>query len=814
MRVAKQGSQETKADTRTRNGATAAGDRGHPFRELDLALVGELRDQQGERDLVSLLVCTARQDGGSERERQGAHSCRWHLLAELSYCTCRMFIPILRTLRVYVACHGSGIAWRVAFFISNLKLAKTLASPPRANPRACECACVCATVVTATSTSTSTSTSTTMSSLATIVFRDRERDRDEHMCTVMAEYMARMLNARPCMFVRSNKFSSWTGADAPVYDPAQPGCRSCGGATRGRRVLCEVCRRNPVVVHGAVVIDAMFRSSHPDYAMDSTKQQIIILLRTEQDLADESLALAETLAKFAWAVYGQWKRGGVGNVFFSRELVFGGGAYAAYVNCGMRRQVEFGGLGIKMHGEVKQRVVEWLYALDAQIREQFGIPMGHASTPDVSFVTCLENFASLIANRVVHFEDARSDPSQKLCSRGCEHLAQLQHFRCQFYAQNAILADIEGMRALIKVAREGVLPDNPSVLVALLLEPPPELLSLLPSVASDMEFAPLCVALGRSGSLEQIAAWRASVPVESLCMLLERAIASAQAWREPPSGFLQTLRHDATPRKFHLPPMGWVDGNATESWSLLPRLLHAHRRVGLDPTGARIVLMASALMQIDADERFFVPGIVRCDMVQRCAQREMNRASAAHAQLREQLRPFTAGIEWDTSLTELTQWNGSHLESDVRHAAAILGGYSVHELERRFHPGFCDNQCHMLLQRVVDKMVVKPQPGYLTWCELSMTFLIPILRELRSSVGLADNVPTNPAGELLRLLPGVREWAPGSGALKITCRDAWNVPAVREVLLRLETQGTARKKRVATKNVWVIEEHLAAHVLS
>lgn len=661
---------------------------------------------------------------------------------------------------------------------------------------------------------TMSSSSSSSSSLATIVLGDRVRDRDEHMCTAMAEYMARILNTRPCIFVRANKFLSWTGADPPTYDATRPCCRSCGGTTSGGRVLCAACRRNPVVVQGAAVIDTMFRSSHPDYAMDNEKQQIIVLLRTEQSLADEAMLIAEKLANWAWGVYRDAQHGGDGNVFFAREVVYSGGSYAARLKCGLTRRLEFGGLGLRLHSEVKQLVVEWLYALDDHIRAQFEIPMAHCSTPDVSFVTCLDNFASLIANRVVHFEDASSDPSQKLCSRGCEHLAQLQHFRCQFYAQNSILADIEGMRALTKVARNDALPDNPSVLVALLLKPPPELLSLLPSVASDMKFGELRVALSHRGSVAQTAAWRLSVRTESLCMLLERAISAAQAWKEPPSGFLQTLRHDASPRKCHLPRMGWVDGNAIASWSLLPRLLHEHRRVGLDPTGARIVLMASALMQMDADERFFVPGVIRCDIMLRCAQRDMNRAGHAYKQLREQLVPYTAGIEWDTSLTELSAWNGSHVEDDVRHAAAVLGGYAVQELEQRFNPAKCDYRCSELLRKVVDKMVVKPQPGYLTWCGLSMQFLFPILKELRNSVGFADNVAVNPIGELLRLLPHVRQWAPGSGALTINVRDAWDVPPVKEVLLRLEKEGKARKKRAASKNVWLIEEHLAARVLS
>lgn len=632
--------------------------------------------------------------------------------------------------------------------------------------------------------------------------------RDEHMVGAMAQFMARILETKPCLFVRSAQLLSWVAADAPTFDPSRPRCRSCGDATLKRRVLCEACRRNPIVMYGAPLIDTMFRSSNPLYAMDETKQRIIVFLKREQQLAENALALAEQLADWGWRVYRRQCRGGDGNVYFSRELCYGSGVYAQVVRCGLDRTLGVGGLGLRLHKEVYKAAVEWLFALDAHVREHFEIPLGHVATGDVSFMACVENLASLIANRVTLFEDpTNSDPSQILCSRGCEHLARLQHLRCEFYAHNAVVADIEGMRALVRLARDGAPPANPAPLLALLRQPPPELLSLLPSVASDMGFAALRDALGTGAAADAFAAWRAAMRPESLVMLLERAIATAQAWRAPPSGFLMTLRFDAArARKHHLPHMKWIDDARIAYWSLLPRALHAHRRVGLDPTGERIVLMCSALMQIDAHEepKFFVPGVARCDLVLRVAQREMNLASHAHAHLREELRPFTAGLEWDTSRRELLHWKGSHLEEDVRCAARLLGGYSLREL----HARFLDGRGHVaLLDPATAMLVHKPRAGYVTWCEASLELLLPILQQYRESLGLADNVATHPDGEVLRLLPRARDWTPDAGALTLTTGEARELPPLKALLLRLQQQGLARCTRPSrsTKMLWVVE---------
>ena len=214
-----------------------------------------------------------------------------------------------------------------------------------------------------------------------------EHERDRHMVAAMARFMACILETKPCQFVRSAQFLSWAGADAPTFDPSRPCCRSCGGVTIKRRVLCEACRRNPIVVYGAPLIDTMFRSSNPLYEMDEAKQQIIVLLTREQQLAKNALALAEQLSDWGWRVHRRMSRGGDGNVYFSRELCYGSGAYAQEVRCGLDRTLKVGGLGLRLHAAVMQAAVEWLKQLDAHVREHFEIPIGRACTGDVSFMT-------------------------------------------------------------------------------------------------------------------------------------------------------------------------------------------------------------------------------------------------------------------------------------------------------------------------------------------------------------------------------------------------------------------------------------------
>ena len=495
-------------------------------------------------------------------------------------------------------------------------------------------------------------------------------ERDAHMISAMAEFMARILNTQPCMFVRSNNFLSWVGADAPVFDPSRPRCRSCDSVTTRGRVLCESCRGNPIVVLGAPLVDTMYRSSNPLYEMDAEKQCAILYLKQQQKLAEDSLALAELLADWAWRVHRHKLQGGDGNVYFTRELMWGCGSYCTKVRCGPDRKVIFGGLGLRLHAELRPLIVEWLKALDAHIREHFDIPLEPPGTTDDSLKQCIENYAVLIANRVALFEHAEMNPSQRLCSEGCEHIARMQFLKCEFFAQNAIVRDISAMRALIIIAREGTAPLDPRPLLHVLQVPPPELLCLLPSVATDMRFGELRDTLGTGLDPARLAAWRASVPTESLCLLLERAIVTTQTWRPPPSGFLNTVRHDPSPRESHVPLMGWVHDPAIARWSLLPRKLHQHRRTGLDPTAERIVLLSSALMQMDAHEKCFVPGIAFHHVVGIVAQREMNMAGHAEKQLTEQMRPFTIGIEWNTSRHELLDWKSSHLEDDVTQASS------------------------------------------------------------------------------------------------------------------------------------------------
>ena len=80
--------------------------------------------------------------------------------------------------------------------------------------------------------------------------------------------------------------------------------------------------------------------------------------------------------------------------------------------------------------------------------------------------------------------------------------------------------------------------------------------------------------------------------------------------------------------------------------------------------------MSSALIQINSDGGFFRPGVLRCDVVSPVAHRHQHRSAHYCHALSEQLLPYMTGEPWKFARAEMTKWQGSHMEADVRRAAA------------------------------------------------------------------------------------------------------------------------------------------------
>ena len=675
---------------------------------------------------------------------------------------------------------------------------------------------------------------------------EMQPERAARLDEAFTSFVARMVCLRPVLYIKTGETYTQLDSDPPVPDHRVATCRSCNGPMRGRdsgRVLCSTCRANPRIHEGAPLIETMYWSSHPKYALDNDTEAVVAHIGRQRDIAWQARLVAGDLVNQSYHAYETWRQRQQGehNVYFTPKNV-SGCSYARYItqcnprytesNDGKSRinptrvvdrhpAITVGGLGLKLLDVVKQAAGDWLYNLDAMIRAQFDISLERRLN-DMSVTSVVDQFATLIAKRVVLLEGPGDDPTQKLSTRGFERISKIQYVTCEDDASRQRQADVRAMRDIARLANEkGYRPLYKQPLVDFLVAPCPELLKALPRVAVDMQFDALCAALeGRATEVEAaLERWRASVPTESLCLLLESAIKAAQEWRR---SFLTCLRCDDTQgRRRSLPAQGWVDSVQIARWSLVSSTTHVQRRTGLDPTGLRIVLMCSALTQLNGDGRFFVPGVVCCKMMSKVCTVQESYAAYAYNALSEQIYPYMTGEPWRSACAKLANWQGSHVEDDVRQAATALAGFSVTEMVERYgsrrdnHDRAISNDA--LVRMTTDKMVFKPAAQYEQWFPIATELLLPILAQLRQSAGVACGVAPSALGEVLRLLKPVREWQPSDGPLKITAGEAY-VPQVKSALLRLKGEGSPLVKysrpKKSTVMYWVFDPELLACTLN
>jgi len=676
--------------------------------------------------------------------------------------------------------------------------------------------------------------------------------RDEAMFDAFARFLALLASTRTQMLVREGNHCSDVDANPPTPQRSNPRCRSCKKFSHGR-LLCEKCRANPVVEHGPPLLDIMYRSSHKKFEIvrGSDKEAVLIMLHAHTRLAHEALQLAEELYNFSRSVMRRRQQTNgafIGNVYFGAEKVHSGAAYRAKQACGLPgafyQPLTVGGLGPRLRDIVRRDVVDWLFALDAAFRTEYDIPLSR-DVGDNSLMTNLSSFATLIANRVVHMEEpTEDDPTQRLCSLACEHLASIQYLRCQYHAAARVKRDVHAMRFLRKLVGSNT--DAPvdeevrGALLELLEEPPPELLRGLPTIFADMHFGELRDAIGllpcegSAATIAAIAEWRASINAEFLCMRLDAAITAANTWRR---GFLNCLQpaKQGSAGAMEMPPMSWVDAGAgAPAWRLVPKAVHRQRRTGLDPTGLRIVLVSVAIMQLLGCENptFFAPGVVRWEFVGAAAHASMEESAYVKGALREQMRPLTMGMEWMHARQQMQHWSNSHIDTHVHRAFAQLGGFSFEEIAERFlgavetvceECGGCASavwgcrnprcgSAHVTTQRTISETLVhrlrprvtqlmlplRPNPNYDSWLALTAKVAMPMLLQLRQSLGFGSTVRTNPAGDWLRAFPALRGWRPSDGPISLTFGQVYHVPQVKQLLLQSHAQGEglAVKKRV------------------
>jgi hypothetical protein len=200
--------------------------------------------------------------------------------------------------------------------------------------------------------------------------------------------------------------------------------------------------------------------------------------------------------------------------------------------------------------------------------------------------------------------------------------------------------------------------------------------------------------------------------------------------------------------------------------------------------------------------------------------------------LREQMRPLTMGVEWMHARQQMQHWQNSHIDTHVHRAFAQLGGFSFQELRECFLGAFetvceecggcastgwgCRNprcgSAHVTTQRTISEALVqrlrprvtqlmlplRPNANYDSWLALTAKVAMPMLLQLRQSLGFGTTVRTNPAGDWLRTFQALRGWKPSDGPISLTFGQVYHVPQVKLLLMQCHErgEGLAEKKRV------------------
>lgn len=648
----------------------------------------------------------------------------------------------------------------------------------------------------------------------------------------MSRYLAALLSTRCTMLVTHGNYKSLSQVEE-TFDATRPFCRSCGVQVVDR-LLCDRCRRIPPILEfGPTIVESMYRSSNPAYTITPEMETIMRKLKRDMALAADANLLCGALAEQCQFVHAEYARADgralpPPNVRFDRALVQAEGGYYGEVSCGHDFPVPVGGLGVQLRNRVGELAHEWLHQIDRTVRLWFDVPVARTEDEAASVDGCCRRLAGLIADRVALFDapDANQSADQHLSAAGCEHLAELQHVRCKYYAKNGAFGDVTGLVALLQLVRDrtdeqGTLEaviEHRANMARMLRNPPPELLRRLPSVMRDYDLATLRDVLGNqrdytpSSMTRAVMDWRAAINTAALAILIEGARDDLNGWKLPGNllnvvfsgrpgaeavdraglgaGFgklpAAVLRHPAA----RLPAASWAHSDGV--WYLIPKTRHEARRTGLDAPGLRIVALCSIVHRLLVEEQawpVFQPGCVAVEVLYPTAMTALHRGAHGYKQLKNQLQPMTVGIEWGAAVTDIKRWKVTHIDNDVRDAVRHLSDYSFAQLSQYFGAGsrlpstVRGSILTRLLVAVRDRLIVKPPSEYTDFVPSVICWALPIVREYRHSIGFADTARADPIGDLLRLHPAVRNWTMADGELRLTVKDLRGTPPALKVKL-------------------------------
>ena len=686
----------------------------------------------------------------------------------------------------------------------------------------------------------------------------RSEERRAAIVEAMAHALSAFLSIRCSVYVQHGRWATNLMADPPR---PQGCCVSCGEAIdrfHGASVFCRRCAPLPsLVVEGKhTLVETMFLSSHPNLRPNKSIVERIATLSRRQAFVYDAIRLAHEL--FLLATTAEESPSGADLAIPEDGVRSARGAYVKSIpyprdsSAEPRRRPSVGGIGLRIRDELLLHTTSWLHAVDDAACTYFARVLPDGESGDETVANIIDHFAELIADRVARVEV--TDPGDPdvavegpgLTARYCEHIVRMYTTPGQFDAVQSAERDKQGTNMLVLIldsslgealnAMQGPLWRRS--IVAMLRRRPPELHAFFELV----DVAALVAALESEFATYRDRAEAVDAALRDRAAALEHArrayrdVVDAIARLESPTAAQRMIhvlarvpRVDADARAALVPPMPWRRGGRV--WHF--RSPHfgaeplAHRRVGLDRTCMRVVMLTCLMQQMlgEAEPPAFEPGVMRPSIVRDVARAERDRAWGAFVALREQIRPLTAGVEYAHAERTILEAASNHVEGDVYKAVASLSDWSIQDVATVFHAksSLMPVVRGHLTRRVRDLLVVKPDERYGAFDIAAIKLFIPLFCAFRTRLGVGPAQHTHSVGDVLRTAPAFREWcarfdprAPRGSSHRAQCllskaevREGH--PALAEFLGRLSkaadpaVRALVRYKRVGTVERWVLD---------
>jgi hypothetical protein len=157
---------------------------------------------------------------------------------------------------------------------------------------------------------------------------------------------------------------------------------------------------------------------------------------------------------------------------------------------------------------------------------------------------------------------------------------------------------------------------------------------------------------------------------------------------------------------------------------------------------------------------FFASGHVRCSILRQLIPKERVHTDSVSSMVTSWRQLMQIGKNYRNAVTELRNFRGSIVESDLRAASRTLSKWSLQDILSicfEKSPFFYSNE-YKLLDATVFELQLGLGSRTTSLIRKGLEHACPILFELRNEARVSPHVPSSELAEFLLSIPGVREW--------------------------------------------------------